>query len=107
MLRGPDCPPAVQVTYDLESDDRPPTKVCDIHGAQTARKKAEARPTEQPREKPSPKPNKPRRLVTLPICALTGKLATPFCPIVKNVTFDEDKAPTETCTRHGRRAPGP
>jgi penicillin-binding protein 1A len=107
MLRGPDCPPAVQVTYDLESDDKPPTKVCDIHGAQPARKKVEAPPTEQPREQPSPKPKKPRRLVTLPICALTGKIATPFCPIVKNVTFDEDKAPTETCTRHGRRAPGP
>jgi hypothetical protein len=46
-------------------------------------------------------------MVTLPICAITGKLATAFCPVVKNMTFPVDKAPTETCTRHGRRAPGP
>jgi penicillin-binding protein 1A len=105
LLRGPNCPPAVQVTYDLESDDKPPTRICDIHNPRSAA--ADRASEEQPRPTPPPKPQKPRRTVTLPICVLTGKLATPFCPIVKNVTFDEDKAPTETCTRHGRKATGP
>jgi hypothetical protein len=95
----------VQVTYDLESDDKPPTRICDIHNPRSAA--ADRASEEQPRPTPPPKPQKPRRTVTLPICVLTGKLATPFCPIVKNVTFDEDKAPTETCTRHGRKATGP
>jgi hypothetical protein len=108
LLAGPNCPPPVQVTYDLESDDKPPTKVCDIH-SRPATPRVEPQPAEQRPQQVAPKaaPKKVRRTVTLPICAISGKLATPFCPIVKNVTFDEDRAPTETCTRHGRRPPGP
>jgi hypothetical protein len=34
-------------------------------------------------------------------------LASPRCPIVVMRTFEADKAPTETCTRHGRPTPGP
>ena len=110
LLRGPNCPPPVQVTYDMESDDRPPTKVCDVHnppgpavtGAPGGARQPEAEPG-RPASKPAPE----KHYVTLPICVLTGKLATPFCPLVKNTTFEVGKAPTESCTRHGRRPPGP
>ena len=110
LLRGPNCPPGVQVTYDLESGDRPPDKVCDVHGSAAGHPTGEpAAPAPRPPagRREQPQPPRARGTVTLPICAITGKLATAFCPIVVNRTFDADKAPTETCTRHGRRAPGP
>jgi len=105
LLRGPNCPAPVQVTYDMESDDKPPTKACDIHNPRSA--SVDRAAEESPEPAPPPRPQRSRRTVTLPICAISGKLATPFCPIVKNTTFYEDEAPTDSCTRHGRRPPGP
>ena len=42
--------------------------------------------------------------VTVSVCAITKQLATPNCPVVINMTFDAEDAPTQTCTRHGRRS---
>lgn len=103
LLRGPACPPPVEVTYDLESGDRPPTRTCDLHRRGDSR---EAGTEEASPPAPARRPPRDSRRVTLPICALSGKLATPYCPIVRNQTFEADQAPTETCTRHGRRPPG-
>ena len=103
LLQGPNCPgPPVQVTYDLEAGDHPPDRVCDIHN------RPSAAPAEPPRERlqRAPPPRRQPHSVTLPICAISGQIATPFCPVVKNQTFEADKAPTESCTRHGRRPPG-
>jgi len=110
LLHGPTCPAPVQVTYDLESGDRPPDRACDVHGEAESGEQAAEQPERPERPAPPPPPKRARpapHMVTLPICAITGKLATAFCPVVRNQTFLASEAPTETCTRHGRRAPGP
>ncbi len=103
LLAGPYCPRAVQVTYDLESGAEPPTRICDVHTS----------PLEVEPEGPSalepPEPDRPiDERVTLPICAITGKIATARCPLVVNRTFkNASEAPTETCERHMRSSLGP
>jgi len=103
LLAGPYCPEPREVTYDLDAGSQPPTETCNIH---TAPPSATSRP--------APRPAAPRReaapsgeTVTLSVCAITGKLATRYCPIVVQKTLSTDAAPTETCTRHGPRPPGP
>jgi penicillin-binding protein 1A len=39
--------------------------------------------------------------VGVTLCALTGKLATRWCPIRRHVLFFTGQAPTETCAEHG------
>lgn len=104
MLAGPNCPKAVQVTYDLESGGAPPKEVCNIHTTPL-----EGEGETQPQvEEPTEKPQQPRDdRITLPICAISGKIATARCPLVVNRTFKADEAPTETCDRHARGTPGP
>lgn len=95
LLAGPNCPSPVVAEYDLSAGDKPPTRVCDIHNAGA--------------ERASERPRIPRRQgrsgdkVTLPVCAITKQLATEYCPVVENMTFNVEDAPTQTCTRHGRR----
>jgi penicillin-binding protein 1A len=100
LLAGPYCPNPVEVTYDVNSGAAPPTEVCNVHtGPGSA--------TEEQPPAEEPKPAQPRDdRVTLPICAITNKIATPRCPLVVNRTFRADEAPTETCDRHARQAPG-
>ncbi|MBN1461562.1 MAG: PBP1A family penicillin-binding protein [Armatimonadetes bacterium] len=97
LLAGPYCPKAVQVTYE----SNPPEETCDVHTAPL-----EVEPDEPPAlERPNqPAPSTER--VTLPICAISEKIATARCPLVVNRTFDVDKAPTETCDRHVGSRPG-
>ncbi len=95
MLAGPYCPPAVEVTYDLSAGATPPTETCNIHTTPV--------PGEPPRRVEPSRPSAPARRVTLSICRITGALATPHCPVVVERTFEAEEAPTETCTRHGRR----
>ncbi len=83
LLAGPNCPDPREVSYDLSAGAEPPTRTCDVHRAPPAR---------------TPRPER----VTLSVCAITGKLATPYCPIVVTRSFPADQAPTETCTRHHR-----
>ena len=94
-VAGPNCPNPVEATYNLREGDKPPTKVCDIHNGPNARTRE--RPTNKPRE------GRTGDKVTLSVCAITGMLATPYCPVVVNRTFNVEDAPTQTCTRHGRR----
>ncbi len=96
LLAGPYCPEVVPVTYDIESGAEPPEETCNIH---TAPPEVEGKP--RPPEE-SAAPERSSELVTLPICAITGKIATARCPIVKNQTFRVEDAPTETCDRHAR-----
>jgi penicillin-binding protein 1A len=104
LLAGPLCPNPVEVTYDVGAGGEPPEKTCEIHGSGAV--ETGDRP-EEPRATARPRPRGPRGgKVSLSICAITGKLATSYCPIVVERDFDSDKAPTETCTRHGRRPPG-
>jgi penicillin-binding protein 1A len=105
LLAGPYCPKAVQVTYDLKAGGRPPERKCDVHAAPAEGELAE--PAEPAPVEPPTEPETRRRQITLPICAISGKLATARCPIVVNRTFDADAAPTESCDRHGRGIPGP
>ena len=104
LLAGPYCPPGVEVTYDLSSGAVPPTKVCDVH---TSPESGAPESGQQPRPPAPPRRPASSKKVTLSICRITGKLATPYCPIVVERTFDADEAPTETCTQHGRRPPVP
>jgi len=98
LLAGPNCPNPVEVTYDAESGAEPPTEVCNVHtGSDQA---AEEGPVVE-----EPRPARDER-VTLPICAITNKIATGRCPLVVNRTFRADEAPTETCDRHTRGQPG-
>jgi 1A family penicillin-binding protein len=94
MLAGPYCPDPREISYDTATGNYPPDQVCTIH-----RKPAAERPKPPGRQGNTETP----RRVTLDICYITGKLATPYCPIVVKRTFDIDDAPTENCTRHGRR----
>jgi len=97
LLAGPHCPDVVAVTYDTHLGAEPPRETCSVH---TSPPEVEGKP--RPPEE-SVEPAGPRERVTLPICAITGKIATPRCPVVKNQTFRAEDAPTETCDRHGRR----
>ncbi|HUU54772.1 MAG TPA: penicillin-binding protein 1A [Armatimonadota bacterium] len=103
LLAGPYCPKAVQVTYDIESGGEPPTDTCDVHTSPS-----EVEPEGQPvgDDRPAASPPKDDR-VTLPICAISEKIATARCPLVVNRTFTLEEAPTETCQRHIRGLPGP
>ncbi len=104
MLSGPNCPKAVQVTYDLESGGAPPKEVCNIH---TTPLEGEGE-TQPEVEEPNERTRRPRDdRVTLPICAISEKIATARCPLVINRTFKAEEAPTETCDRHMRSTPGP
>ncbi len=95
------CPNPVTVTYDVESGARPPTERCDVHiGPESSQQDS---PQAQEEEPAPPRDDR----VTLPICAITNKIATARCPLVVNRTFRADEAPTETCDRHSGRAPGP
>jgi 1A family penicillin-binding protein len=101
MLAGPHCPRAVQVTYDLESGGQPPTATCDMHTFAP-----EVQP-EGPAPVEPPEPPVDER-VTLPICAISEKIATARCPLVVNRTFkNASAAPTENCERHMRSSLGP
>jgi penicillin-binding protein 1A len=98
LLAGPHCPNPVEVTYDPESGAEPPTEVCNVHtGADEG--------VEEGAAVEEPQPVRDER-VTLPICAITNKIATGRCPLVVNRTFRADEAPTETCDRHTRGQPG-
>jgi len=103
LLAGPFCPRAVQVTYDTASGGEPPADTCDVHTSPS-----DVRPEGPPTgdERPA-QPRQPDERVTLPICAITEKIATARCPLVVNRTFDLKDAPTETCDRHMRGSPGP
>jgi len=97
LLAGPNCPAPVLVGFDISAGDKPPERYCDIHtgSAQPAAPK--------PNQTQTPKPKPGAKKVTLPVCAITHMLATENCPVVVNMTFDEKDAPSQTCTRHGRR----
>ncbi len=95
LLAGPHCPRAVQVTYDLESGAEPPQESCDIHTSPP-----DVQPDDPTRLQPPERPLDDR--VTLPICAISEKIATARCPLVVNRTFKASEAPTETCERHMR-----
>jgi penicillin-binding protein 1A len=98
LLASRNCPDRITVTYDLEHGDEPPDRGCDLHG-----RRAEPPPPPAPVRTGSREAGQSQEPVTLSVCAITKKLATPYCPVVQNVTFDPGKAPTETCPRHGRR----
>jgi penicillin-binding protein 1A len=100
LLAGPHCPSAIQVTYDLEGDVGPPAERCDMH--------AEPLPADiqEERAETVPPPTGRDDRVTFPICAITGKIGTARCPVIRNQTFPADEAPTETCVRHARSTPG-
>jgi penicillin-binding protein 1A len=103
LLAGPHCPRAVPVTYDLGSGAEPPTAVCDVHTSPL-----EIEP-EGPASLEPPEPESPvDERVTLPICAITEKIATARCPLVVNRTFkNASEAPKESCERHMRSSLGP
>jgi len=103
LLAGPNCPNPVEVTYDVESGAEPPTEFCDIHGTPEDWQGAQG---DQPRVEEQPPSPAREETVTLPICAITNKIATGRCPLVVNRTFSMDEAPTETCDRHAGRTPG-
>jgi penicillin-binding protein 1A len=111
LLAGPYCPEPREVTYNLDAGSEPPTETCNIHtGPAPEQRRPPARSLGSGQARPAParrEPSARSEKVTLSVCAITGKLATQYCPIVVQRTFDADAAPTETCTRHGRRAPGP
>jgi len=102
LLAGPHCPKAVQVTYDVSSGVEPPQEICTVHTTPIEGLSEEGEVGDE--SKPS-QPVDDR--VTLPICAITEKIATPRCPLVVNRTFQAGEAPTETCDRHARGMPGP
>jgi len=96
LLAGSHCPSPITVTYDVSHGDEPPDRVCDIHGNRPE-------PTRPPeRVSAGDRGGRNTERVTLSVCAITKKLATPYCPVVVNMTFEPGEAPTETCTRHGR-----
>jgi len=95
LLAGPYCPDPREVSYDLSAGSEPPSQTCDIHKAPSGGDREPGPRRERPAAAPAEK-------VTLSVCAITGKLATPYCPIVVTRTFDAEAAPTETCTRHRR-----
>ncbi|MFB3881474.1 MAG: transglycosylase domain-containing protein [Armatimonadota bacterium] len=103
LLAGPNCPNPVEVTYDPSSGAEPPTDYCDVHGAPPG---YQGTPDAQPRVEEPPPPPAREETITLPICAITNKIATGRCPLVVNRTFRVDEAPTETCDRHESRTPG-
>jgi penicillin-binding protein 1A len=105
LLAGPYCPEPREVTYNLDAGSEPPTETCNIHRAPSRPSGAGRAP--QPGGPARRESALPQEKVTLSVCAITGKLATQYCPIVVQRAFDADAAPTETCTRHGRRPPGP
>ncbi len=103
LLAGPFCPKAVQVIYDLESGGEPPEGTCDVHTSPSA-----VEPEEPPLPEDRPAETRPTgERVTLPICAITEKIATARCPLVVNRTFKLEEAPTESCDRHMRGSLGP
>jgi len=101
-IAGPYCPNPAVVTYNVASGEGPPEEQCDIHTSP-----APGQPAEPQTEPTPPEPPPTTRRVTLPICAITGEIASPRCPIVVNRTFEADVAPTQTCPRHARPTPGP
>jgi len=103
LLAGPHCPDAREVSYDVGAGSQPPTETCNIHTSGPAGEgEPGLRPSRSRRERAAE-----TETVTLSVCAITGKLATSYCPIVVERKFDVQSAPTETCTRHGRRGTGP
>ncbi len=100
LLAGPYCPQVVEVTYDLKEGGKPPEQTCDVHRA------PEGEPSpEPPAAEPARRPARPQpavKRVTLPVCAISGMIASARCPIVVNRTFNVDDAPTETCNQHLR-----
>jgi len=96
LLAGPNCRDAITVTYDLRHGDAPPDRVCDIHNR--------APPPRPPPERVrAGRQENGDEMVEISICAITKKLATPYCPVVQNVMIKRAEAPTESCPRHGRR----
>lgn len=104
LLAGPYCPRAVEVTYDLEAGAQPPTRQCDVH---TSPQEAGPVELDELETRESDQATQRTDKVRLPICAITGKIATPRCPVVVIREFDADEAPTESCDRHGGSMPGP
>jgi len=103
LLVGPYCPKGVQVTYDIKSGGEPPTETCDVHTSSSDVEGEEPAAGEERPARPQPRDER----VTLPICAITEKIATARCPLVVNRTFELKDAPTETCDRHMRGSLGP
>jgi penicillin-binding protein 1A len=98
LLAGPNCPSPITVSYDVAHGDTPPDRSCDIHGGrlEPPRPPDRARTGDRPAEQEN-------EVVEISVCAITKKLATIYCPVVQNVTMKRSEAPTESCTRHGRR----
>lgn len=98
LLAGPNCPSPITVGYDVAHGHVPPDRTCDIHGGSIAPPRPPERVrTWERREAQS------EETVEISICAITRQLATPYCPVVQNVTLKRSEAPTQSCTRHGRR----
>ena len=85
LLAGRNCPASEvnEVGYDARHGGRPPTRVCDVHSGRTART-AETRTSTRRESRAVGK-------VTVSVCAITKKLATPYCPVAQNITVDADK----------------
>jgi len=99
LLAGANCPDPRDISYDLSSGSRPPTRVCDVHGRGAGRRERSRAAASRARRDAEGA----GKQVSFEVCAITGKLATPYCPIVVRRTFAAGEAPTETCPRHGRR----
>ena len=95
LLAGQQCPSPITVTYDVSHGDEPPDRGCDIHGNRPE-------PTRPPERVSAGDQGRNAERVTLSVCAITKQLATPYCPVVVNTTFEPGEAPMETCTRHRR-----
>ena len=102
LLAGPYCPNPIDVSYG-DSGAEPPTEYCNVHtGPEPGQEPQQNQRLQEPPATPARE-----ETITLPICAITNKIATGRCPLVVNRTFKVDEAPTETCDRHAGRAPGP
>ena len=101
MLAGTGCPSSVEVRYDLEAGGNPPETACDLHRPAPGTEGVAPETPSRPRRQPAGGAD-----VDLSVCAITGKLATPYCPVIVSRRFSSGQAPTETCDRHSRRSPG-
>jgi len=55
-----------------------------------------------PTEPPFPEPDE--AYTEAEICSVTGKLATPWCPVTRRIAFHENEQPGEPCELHDPRA---